>query len=203
MKKIIQIFVPLLAISACTTADIHTHASFQTPSNIGYLGPNLTGAVRGNDITPAGDGYAYAVGAGANKDFYGYAGIVPTTVVSTPPTTGSATWAGTYKLEQITGIELTNNGIQGYKAANTGTLSLAANFGAGTLIGSSAVISNGITPDLTVNGTFVGSALSGAVTFRGLTGALTGLVGATGAVGAFQGNGATDLYAGGFMVGTP
>jgi len=197
MKKLAILFLPLLAVSACATADSRTNSAFQTPSNIGYLGQTLTNATRGNDISLTGDGYAYAVGEEINGDFAGYAGIVPTTSVTAPPVLGSATWSGTYNLAQITGIELSTNGLQGYAASSTGAVSLTANFAAGSLIGSSTDL------DLTVNGTFVGSNLSGSVSYRGLNGALTGLVGAGGAVGAFQGNSGTDLYAGGFMVGTP
>lgn len=186
-----------MAISACATADNQTHSSFQTPSNIGYLGTTLTNATRGSDITIAGDGYAYAVGAGSNTEFYGYAGIVPTTSVLAPPTAGGAIWSGTYNLAQVTGIELSAQGLQGYAAENIGALSLVADFAAGTLIGVSTDL------DLVVNGTFAGSSLSGSASYRGLSGALTGLVGAVGAVGAFHGNSGTDLYAGGFMVGAP
>jgi len=194
MKKIAYLFVPLLAVSACSS-DSRTHSEFQTPSNIGYLGPTLTSAVRGSDVSTSGDGYAYAVGVGSNSDFYGYAGIVPTTTVSVPPTAGSATWSGTYKLAQITGIELPAGGLQGYTVEKTGAISLTADFTAGTLIGSGA--------GLTVNGTFSGSDLSGDASYGGLNGALTGKVGTTGAVGAFHGNSGTDIYAGGFMVGAP
>lgn len=195
MKKLAILLVPVLAISACASTESRTSSGFQTPSNIGYLGPELTSALRGSDISVSGDGYAYAVGEDLNGDFAGYAGIIPTTLVLAPPISGSATWNGTYNLAQITGIELPAGGLQGYKAEFTGALSLTADFAAGTLVGAS--------PELSVTGAFSGSTLSGSTVFRGLNGTLTGLVGATGAVGAFHGNGATDLYAGGFMVGTP
>ncbi len=195
MKKMLQLLVPLLAISACTTADDLTHSGFQTPSNAGSIATSLTSSTRGSDINASGDGYAYAVGVGSNNNFYGYAGIVPTTTVSVPLASGNATWSGTYELARISGISLSNHTLYGTRSSHSGAITLHANFDTETLIGSSTY--------LTVNGTFAGNNLSGNVTYRGLTGALTGLVGATGAVGAFQGNGATDLYAGGFMVGTP
>jgi len=186
----------MLAISACaTTADDLTHSGFQTPTNAGAIATSLTSSQRGSDINATGDGYAYAVGVGSNNNFYGYAGIVPTTTVSVPLSGSSATWNGSYELARITGISLSGNTLYGTTSVNGGALSLTANFNTGTLIGSNAY--------LTVNGTFAGSNLSGSVVYRGLPGALTGLVGATGAVGAFHGNGAADLYAGGFMVGAP
>lgn len=196
MKKTLLLLMPVLAISACAqTADDLTHSGFQAPTNAGAIATSLTSSRRGSDINATGDGYAYAVGMGSNNNFYGYAGIVPTTTVSVPLSGGSATWSGSYKLARITGIYLSGNTLYGASAVNSAALSLTANFNTGTLIGSSSY--------LTVNGTFAGSNLSGSVTYRGLPGALTGLVGATGAVGAFHGNGATDLYAGGFMVGAP
>ncbi len=194
MKKLLQICVPVLAISACTS-DTYTHSGFQAPSDAGAIATSLTSSRRGSDINASGDGYAYAVGMKSGNGFYGYAGIVPTTTVSVPLSAGSATWSGSYKVARITGITLSGSFLQGTSYVNSGALTLRANFDTGTLIGNSTY--------LTVNGTFSGSNLSGNVTYRGLNGALTGLVGATGAVGAFHGNDATDIYAGGFMVGAP
>ena len=194
MKKLLQLCVPLLAISACTS-DAYTHSGFQTPSNTGAIATSLTSSRRGSDINASGDGYAYAVGEKPGTGFYGYAGIVPTTTVSVPLSAGSATWSGTYKLARISGITLSGNFLKGTSYGNSGALTLRADFDAGTLIGSGT--------NLTVNGTFSGSNLSGSVNYSGLNGALTGKVGATGAVGAFHGNSGTDIYAGGFMVGAP
>jgi len=200
MKNLTFLIVaPLLAITACSSG--RTHSGFQTPSNTGDIAPSLTSARRGSDITLSGDGYAYAVGLGdvgllgKSNQFAGYAGIVPTTTVSTPPTTGSATWNGTYEVGKIDGFTSSGDTISAVSHLYGNTISLTANFASGTLIGSNGFLS--------VNGNFTGSTLSGSVDYIGTGGALTGLVGATGAVGAFHGHDSNNVFAGGFIVGTP
>lgn len=194
MKKLTILFAPLLAISACTS-DTFTHSGFQTPTSSGVVGASLSNVTRGSDITASGDGYAYAVGVGSNNNFYGYAGIVPTTSVSAPLTAGIATWNGTYEVARIYDISLSGGVLRGLRTSGTAAISLVANFNNRTLVGGNSL--------LTVDGAFSGSNLTGNVTYRGLDGSLTGLVGATGAVGAFHGDSATDIYAGGFIVGAP
>lgn len=184
----------MLAISACTS-DTFTHSGFQTPTSSGVVGTSLSSATRGSDIRTSGDGYAYAVGIGSNNNFYGYSGIMSTTSVSAPLSAGTATWSGTYELAHVYDISLSGGLLKGVKTTGTAAISLVANFTNRTLVGGNSI--------LTVDGAFSGSNLSGSVTYRGVDGSLTGLVGATGAVGAFQGNNATDIYAGGFIVGTP
>lgn len=195
MKKSL-LLIPMLAISACaTTTNDLTKSGFETPTNAGDIATSLTSSQRGSVINGTGDGYAYAVGIENGNKFAGYAGIVPTTSVSAPPAGGVAVWSGSYQLGQITDISLSGNTLVGNASNFSSALSLTANFNAGTLFGGDEF--------LTVIGAFTGSNLSGSVTYLGVPGPLTGLVGATGAVGAFQGNNATDLYAGGFMVGAP
>ncbi len=196
MNIIAKVAAPLLVISACTpTADSVTHSGFQTPSSTGAIATSLTNSRRGSDFNASGDGYAYAVGSGSNGNFYGYAGIVPTTAVSAPLTAGRATFNGRYELARITDITLSGQFLFGTSSLASGGLSLTADFDARTLTGGNALLS--------VDGVFVGSNLTGSVNYLGLNGALTGLVGSTGAVGAFHGDSGTDIYAGGFIVGTP
>ena len=194
MKKIAFLFAPMLAISACTS-DTFTHSGFQTPTSSGEVGTSLSSATRRSHISASGDGYAYAVGIGSNNNFYGYSGIATTTSVSAPLSAGTATWSGNYALGRVRDISLSGALLRGIKSTETAALTLTADFEKRTLVGGTSTLS--------VNGAFSGSNLSGSVTYRGLDGSLTGLVGATGAVGAFHGNNATDIYAGGFIVGAP
>ena len=76
----------------------------------------------------------------------------------------------------------------------SGTLTLVADFDRNTLSGTS---DNSL---LRVNGTFEGKALGGSVVYRGMSGELSGRVGANQAVGAFHGKTDTSIMAGGFMV---
>ncbi len=196
MKKLFTLITLMLAISACTpTTNSLTHSGFQTPLPNGDIATSLTSSRRGSDSNFFGDGYAYAVGAGANGNFYGYAGLLPATIIPAPPASGTATFSGTYELARITDISISGKYLMGLNSLQSGALTLTANFGSGTLTGGNAVFS--------VDGAFTGARLTGNVDYLGQTGALIGLVGSTGAVGAFHSNSGTDVYAGGFMVGNP
>ena len=82
--------------------------------------------------------------------------------------------------------------MTGFRTQQTGSINLSTNFGAGTLTGSSG--------NLSIDSRFSGEDLRGDMTYRGVDGDLTGLVGSDKAVGAFLGNNADLIGAGGFLV---
>ncbi|MEE9453325.1 MAG: hypothetical protein V3V13_02940 [Paracoccaceae bacterium] len=188
------LLIPMFGIAACTPdVDSLTNSSFNAPDASGNYSTSLTSTESGKDVDVTGRGYAYIVGIRDGNSFQGYAGLIPGATVIAPPAAGTAAMAGTYQVARITGISLNGNLLTGTPVpAVSAPITLTADFGAGTLAGSS--------PFLTVNGTFSGETLGGSVVYRGLNGSLTGLVGSDRAIGAFHGNNATDIYAGGFYV---
>lgn len=192
-------FIPLLsvcslaAIVACTqTSNNYTDSGFRTPSSGGIIFTSLSQTSRGSEIDASGDGFAYVVGKTDGDGFRGYSGIVPTTSVAPPPTSGTATMSGRYEIALIENIKLSGSFLSGNKDQAVGNITLNANFGTGKLQGASG--------DLRVNGQFQDSNLSGGVTFRGVSGDLVGQIGPDEAIGAFHGNDGELIYAGGFLV---
>ena len=99
------------------------------------------------------------------------------------PLSSNATFSGTVRLGDVreSGSSLVGDNI-----------TLNADFAASTLTGSSAVI--------TVDGTFSGNELGGAVMYDGIEGELDGVISVDGAVGAFAGSNDERGYAGVFQV---
>ena len=141
-----------------------------------------------------GDGYAYEVGVDGSNGFVARAGVLSSTSVPDLPTSGSASMSGRYSAARVTSIALSGGQLTGIANEGSGTLTLVADFDRNTLSGTS---DNSL---LRVNGTFEGKALGGSVVYRGMSGELSGRVGANQAVGAFHGKTDTSIMAGGFMV---
>ena len=126
---------------------------------------------------------------------------------SVAPVSGltSATYTGTFELALIDLILVLGDSVQGSSTFDRGNISLTADFNAGTLtgsgtgldLGSFSLLLNG--NQLSVDGTLNGTALSGTVTYDGVTGPLQGLVGSDEAIGAFHGHNDSQLFAGGFI----
>lgn len=193
-----------LALSACTLSqDGATNSGFRTPNSSGMI----TGGVdsdgqqtRRTFRDSAGGGFAYA--GGTNDDgLAAYAGIIPGTTGGAQVASGSASYDATFNLYEVTGINLTETGIgEGFVTGRpntvTGSITLTANFDSNRLTGTSTGGS------LNVDGRIGGTDLSGDVTYRGVGGTLDGVIGADRTVGAFHGNNADVIFAGGF-IGTP
>lgn len=139
----------------------------------------------------SGNGYSFAVAEQSNS-LVAAASILPDATVADLPTTGGATYAGEYRMVHVNQIAEGDDGMTGSALVIESRISLDANFAEGTLTGSSG--------NLTVNGQFNGSDLTGDVAFSGVTGTLDGIIGSDKAIGAFQGSDANETYAGGFYV---
>lgn len=199
--------VSCLLLTACggLTAD-PTGSAFVTPTLAGGIfqtdGSSMSGAGLSNF---SGNGYGFQVGSVDGKGLRGFSGIVQNGVVAPPPTTGSATMTGTFKLGVIGFITSSPSSASGLATTDTGALTLVADFAKGTLTGagtgrdiSSSIVLSG--NRLSVDGQFSGTALTGTVSYNGVSGPLAGVVGGTEAVGAFHGHSADQVHAGGFIV---
>ncbi|XAT60437.1 hypothetical protein GN278_06135 [Rhodobacteraceae bacterium Araon29] len=193
----------LILCGACGGPSDGTDSGFVTPSNTGDISSNVSDSIfnsrSGKYIDEDGDGYAYVAGATDDQSgFRGYAGLVPSTSVEAPPSSGQAQMKGVYGAATISEIEMKNGFIVGTMTgrltSESGAITLTADFAKGTLGGTS---DNG---KLVVNGKFSGKDLTGSVSLSGVAGELDGLVGGQKAIGAFHGDSSTNIIAGGFLV---
>ena len=128
-----------------------------------------------------------------------------TTSVGTAVTSGTATYVTTYDYIVADDLEVNDSLLTGVYGYETGTVSLAADFDAGTLTGSTSQIS--------VDGDISGTDLSGSVTttydffavgdnYSGsVTTSLDGEIGSTGVIGAFHGSDGNTAVAGALVGG--
>lgn len=181
-----------LALSACVvTQDQATMSRFTTPTSGGFVIENFNNmsSLRERDIQ--GDGFAYASGSITNEGLIAVSGVIPGSTGGAVVSSGSATYAGRYELLRMSNIDLSGGFISASQTQRTGTINLLANFSNGTLTGQSG--------GLSINGVVSGTGISGGVTFEGVAGDLTGVIGDDKAIGAFHGNSANLIYAGGFL----
>lgn len=190
-----------LAIGACVAitgcsggvseADA-AQAGFYTPTSTGSVTSGLSQVSSGSEFNSDGDGIAYAVGATDGNGLRARAGIIPGADVTRTLTTGVVNMSGRWELWKVEGVSASSTFVSGNKAFDGASINLSADFGQGTLTGSSS--------GLSVNGTFAGETLSGSVTYDGVDGRLRGLVGDDEAIGVFHGEGNSEIFAGGFVV---
>jgi hypothetical protein len=193
------------AVDGALTQDELTTTGFVRAPNISNSGVIDIGLE--NDVTTrvaqtspgSGSGYAFQTGAIPNEGLFAVAGLLPNTTVTAVPTSGFASYSGSYNLVQVSNINISGGEIQGTPELLTEPLTLIANFANDKLVDDGG-------SDLQVNGTVNGTDIGGTVTFNGVQGNLDGLIGGNRAIGAFHGEGnvgpGTDddyMYAGGFI----
>ena len=140
-----------------------------------------------------------------------FSGVTPGADVGAVQTSGTATYSGDYELEIVDAVFVLENEISARLAPAEGTLSLNADFGAGTLTGGGSGGGFGaVATTLDVNGTISGRDISGTVDITHtelllgvgtdeLSGPLTGLIGEDAAIGAFHASDSNTAAAGGFV----
>jgi len=179
-------------LSACeTTQDQATMSGFTSPSSSGRISGSLSNQPIVPIIDADGDGFSFTAGSVEGEGLLAVAGLVEGTDVSFRPSVGSGTFEGIYALVYVDDISLSGNYIQGQRDATSGPITLTADFANRTLTSTNSPV--------TVNGRMEGRDLSGTVQYRGVNGQLDGLVGGDKTVGAFHGNNADLIYAGGFL----
>lgn len=194
------IIAAFAALSACqSTQDAATNTGFRTPNANGFINDGvLTGPISGQAYRvrdAEGDGFAYSVGKAQSSGdgFVGFAGLLPTTSVRAQPSNGTATYDARYNVLTIEGIDLNGELLTGQIGSASGDITLRADFKENTLRGSDG--------RLRVRGELVegSNAIGGTVTFKDVSGDLRGKAGSDEVVGAFHGNNANIIYAGGFI----
>lgn len=180
----------LIITSACEEQiiDNNTTSGFVTPASNGTIS-SPDGTTRGFSDS-SGQGYAFKAGNDDDDDIIAVSGIIPGTVASGAPTSGNVIYTGDYQMVSVGGFFIDDGKVIGFAVADSGSISLNADFDGGTLRGSD--------DKLTIDGRISGNQLSGDVEYDGVDGTLKGVIGADKAVGAFHGNDKNDIYAGGF-----
>lgn len=197
-----------VTLAGCFTISDPTDSGFARPSSTGGLSETSRGR-DGNDFSSlTGNGYGYQVGTVSGQGLQAFAGIVPGASVAAPPASGTAQLNGRFEVAFIDFILVNGAGtsVSGQSSLDSGTLSLTADFANGTLRGSGTGVDGRFVNislaenTLLVDGRFDGEALTGTVTYDGVSGPLTGLVGSNEAIGAFHGHTDGQVHAGGFIV---
>jgi hypothetical protein len=209
-----RILIPLMAaiIMSCGVLDEdYATSGFRNLDSSGYVPISGSNVQRIYLEDPNVGRVAYSTAIDTDDaTVMAYAGIqTGYNIGSTVTTTGTAIYNVRYGYRVMTTRDSRTqaNTLDALRIAETGTLSLTANFGAGTLTGSNS--------EIAINGRINGSDLSGRVnanysdfflTHGNVTGSiganLDGHIGTTGVLGAFHGNNSNTAVAGGF-VGTP
>ncbi|MEJ6399021.1 hypothetical protein V8J84_13940 [Yoonia sp. 208BN28-4] len=165
---------------------------FNTPASDGTFPIALTSIQRGSIPGQ----YAYQTGFEQDVGMRVFAGLMPDAVVS-GSVGGSAIFDARYQGSRTSEIAITpattpggDPILTGTSGAFSGDITLTVDMAGTALTGSDGL--------LAVNGQIDGQTLAGTVTYRGLDGSLTGLIGEDEAIGAFFATSDTTIYAGGF-----
>lgn len=195
MNKLFIASIALTALSACggasTSGTSFPIGEVPAPPAATYVGD--VGTVR----LLQGGGFTFAV------PFNGLtvapqANLLPTPIPALPPTSGTTEMTGRFDLVRLTDLTVVGDLPTGTREQISGPMTLAVTFGAA---GTNAIIT--AAGDLTVNATYDPAnqnRLAGTVSYQGVAGAVSGLMGADQALGVFQGSQETTAYAGGFAV---
>lgn len=192
LNKSVVAMLLVMSLGACEIEPDYVNSGFATPNSSGGFSEGLSNPRSGTDSDASGNGYAYQVGFDGGDGFRAVAGVLPGTTVGGAVTSGTVTYTGDYELVRVTGINVSGGLISGTPSFDSGTISLEADFGSGTLTGGDG--------SLTVDGTINGRDLGGSVAYNGLGGRLDGEIGSARAVGVFHGNNDSTVYSGGFLV---
>ncbi|SEW28468.1 hypothetical protein SAMN04488515_2022 [Cognatiyoonia koreensis] len=192
MKNVILGLTAVSCLAACG-GNGGTTASGLLGADGSFLEP-LEDA-RGGTANFAGtnNGYAYQVGMNASRSgFVTQAVLLDGTNLPAPSNGGTATMTAAYELETFEAPETDDVGLIGTRRSVAGDMALTVNFDSGTISGSD----NG----LAVSGNFNRTGtLEGTAQFEDMAGELAGDVGNTQAVGIFNGQSVTGIFAGGFV----
>jgi hypothetical protein len=187
-----------LMLGGCTASNLLTTSKFYNPASA-----TATPVLFDRNYTIVGQGSVEKAGVGGAAYFTAmsgsyaaaYGGVINGSNVGDLMTSGQAVYSADYEVEVVSGLEIAYDTLQGVAGSDSGNIILTADFDAATLTGEDG--------SLRVDGTISGEDVTGNVVYAGVEGQLEGLVGQSGTVGAFHGNDARMVYAGGFAATRP
>lgn len=188
------IILPLF--TACTSITDKDWTSSKFTSAGTAASTSFSGGQTGGTLSASSGVVVHKAGINSNGA-QAIAGLESDIVPQVLPGSGIASFSGQYEVSAYDVYLLAESDFEGtlYGLPNNeaGSITLQADFGAGRLTGSAG--------SLSVDGRFTSDqSLSGSVTYDGVDGSLTGVVGSTEAIGAFHGNDDNAVFSGGFAV---
>ncbi|SHG79505.1 hypothetical protein SAMN05444003_0958 [Cognatiyoonia sediminum] len=187
-------FLPALAMATALSGclqDLYTDSGFTNVTSTGSVTERLGQQGIASVIDADGDGFAYSSGTESGGGLRAVAGFTNPSDIGLRPVTSVGRYTGRYELIEVYDIDLRGGFISGSQDQVSGSIVLNADFSTGTLTGRAG--------ELSVSGRALGSQLTGGVQYRGVSGDLRGVLGDDKAIGAFHGNDADLIYAGGFL----
>ena len=206
--------VILLTMAGCDTYDGPIGQDPVPVSSFGAVqaDPTASGAFAGiaaGDTTVVadaqGNGYAFAYapvnaadyGGSAGEANLAVAGVLPGTDLGTPPTLGTATMTGTYRMVVVTNASTATDPSTWTVTRPTGDVTANVNFATGLLAGAS---SDGSLILSVLGDPGFSNGFSGNVSYNGTAGTFAGVLGPDDAIAVVSGQGATTFYSGGFQL---
>lgn len=207
-KHILSALAAVASLAGCggSLTGNPTDSAFATPSASGNLS-RATGGRTGSSFSDlTGNGYGYQVGSVSNDGLQGFAGIVPGAAVEDAPINGFAEMNGTFEVGLIDFIFQNGTQVSGQTTFDRGDITLFVDFTNNRVTGGGTGLGGGLSTNfvldnnaLEVDGRIEDGALTGTVTYDGVSGPLRGLVGANETIGAFHGHTDNQVHAGGFI----
>lgn len=177
--------------SGASTAAVYTEFwTHEAPTADTIASMGLSNTETGSVTDPALGGVTFVAGTDSTGA-RGYVGINAGTSVGAEVSAGTATYTSDYRVVQLHNVAASAGEVTTDTRIESGSITLTADFGAGTLTGNQN--------DLRVAGQIVSTDFDGSVTYRDVLGDLKGEIGDDGVVGAFHGSDATSVYVGGFV----
>lgn len=197
-KRLIAVPLLVTPLWGCSMLDIYTESGFFQPGSAGGTPVGL------ENVTASGVVEHTSIGGVQYLTYFdsGFAGakagVLADSDVGSVLTAGEAVYSAAYEVAAMNDLQIRrgSGGSDGYHYAgfsnvDSGNIVLTADFGAATIRGEDG--------RLKVDGTISGGDIGGNVTYGGREGDLEGIIGKFGAIGAFHGNSADMVYAGGFV----
>jgi hypothetical protein len=182
----------LILLAACGGSETGPSGFLSSSGGFDTQLDNAKGGSFSSDET--GNGYSYEVGVLPDGSGFGAnAALLPSIKLTQAPSSGSAAMIGEFHVKTLQNGVRTGGTLAGTSLDRTRPITMNVDFRHRTL--------SGAADGLAVSGRFnKNGELTGTATFSDMSGSMAGGVGATEAIGVFEGSGDTGVFAGGFIV---
>lgn len=181
----------LICLAACGGSS--NQGSGLLASDGSFITPLEDAAIGTANFAGTNNGYVFQVGLDdARSQFLTEASLLDGTNLPSPQPSGDGEMTAAYEYAVVQGPDTDEVGLIADRQFVTGDMTLTIDFTDGTLSGSD----NGLALDGTFDAT---GQLTGSASFEDMTGDLAGDVSSTQAVGIFNGQSVTGVFAGGFI----
>lgn len=191
MKAVMYSVTAFVCLAACSGSD--SAKSGLLGSGGDFLVPLEDAAIGTANFPGTNNGYAFQVGLNSSRSqFLTEAALLDGANLPAPQMSGDAELTAAYELETFQFPVTDANGLTGTRQSVSGDMTLVLDFAQGTISGAD----NGLALDGTIDPT---GAIVGTASFEDMSGALAGDASNTQAIGIFNGQSVTGVFAGGFI----